>query len=134
QVEAEPGAADVARLRAHDPAEACEQPAQVSAWDPDPAVADADGGPVLGALDPAQNLAALRRVLGRVVEQVAEDRLQEAGVGQHLDLLQRYIEEDAVARARQGAERGHHALGLGPQVEALQTDVDLMVFEAGSVE
>src|SRR4051812_14860261 len=93
-VQAEPHARQAAFCRVGGPAERLEDRLQAARWQADAAVCHLDQGPALAADHRETDLAAGRRVLDRVAQQIRDHLLQPIDVDAGVHLVIREIEDE----------------------------------------
>src|ERR1039457_2544733 len=119
EVEPQSGAGDVTVLRSHQPAEPREQTMHLLRRDAETVIDDSDARDTATRGCVAADLAATRRELDRVVEEISDDRLDPSGVNIHEHRATRQASVEAVTagdlrlnRRGRGSDDGGQALWL----------------------
>src|ERR1700676_1729757 len=98
EVQTEPGAEDMTVLRGHQTTEASEEAMHLFGRDPEALVDDVDPRSAAADAHVARDVAPVRGKLDGVVEEVAQDRLDPAGVNLDHDRRVRGASEEAMRR------------------------------------
>src|SRR5205814_293056 len=131
--EAEPRAADRARVRRVDAEEPREDRAALVLRDPQPGIGDRNPDVVSGRLGGDAERAAVRRVLDRVRAQVRDDLGGAVALAQNLDRLVRPRQLDRVLLALPREELGFLAQELG-ELEGLERELEAALLDALQIE